>query len=515
MFKRLSGFWGFVSPTKDTSPAQTKPTPTPQTAPPNPREQAGTPRKGSLDDIMRHSRSMSPIARVDSWRLGSDRSVQVGSKRKGLFGEIDDELERKRGRMGSDDDGSSENEEAEFDEDAMVDSDQEMGDYVDEDEVDDEEEGEEDDDDNDEDDDKVETDGDDEIEAGCESDDDELPDTDSLVDNMSNIRVQQTSPAADYSDDEEDEPEDTTLVVTDEEYAREIARRKIVNIPAEHSSRGVSTSELIAAGWDDTHIALVQKIAMRGFEPLLPRYYHMDFRYLPDGLYVNDDDHEPAFISSLRGEHFHGIKALEKLFSLGGHLRDRIRYPCNTSPEMEFHKQLKAYIKWADRDSNLDPATAIPLLALEMRTSETPIPVVQESARRKMARLHARYATAFRAAPSIETSSPTSPSSTSPSTSTTDPHLTHPIPQIYALMASHTVIALVAYRPDLPGADAHVKVVSYHDFQDKDYDVWNSLALALVVCHVRNVQVAVAEATGLGVKPPGWEARQVVEDPGL
>ncbi|KAI7161478.1 hypothetical protein KC349_g2760 [Hortaea werneckii] len=510
MFKRVSdSFWAYVSPVKDNRPDTADETP--QTAPAKPKGSSISPRKGSLDEIVRQSRSMSPIARVDSWQLGPSSSG-VGVKRKGIFGEIQDRTQ-KRGKMAygldDSDDAMKSGEESMEDTDDDRDPDPDYDKfYVGEEPAAlDEESG--------------------EAEYGAEVEDYDIPDADALAEDMSNIRMRMSLDNYDDSeaeeensvgyassedadaedseeDDDEEEPEDTTLVVSEEEYAREHSRSKKVSVPAELSNRGVSSEELAAAGWSEEHIFLVQRIAMRGFEPLLPQYFYMDFRYLPDALFVQDDDKERAFISGVKGPTFHGIKALEKLFTLGGYVRDMTNFRCNTTPEMQFKRHLQDFIKWTDRDSGLDTKTTIPPLTLVMQNSDTPISVLQESARRKMAKIHARYHAAFSAHQTIENSSPSS--------SSTSTKLHQPIPQIYALMASWTVIALVAYRPDLD-EDQQVKVVSHHNFDEKDYDVWNSLALAIVLCHVRNVQVKIAEETGLGVRQPGVE--EEVDDPDL
>ncbi|RMX76448.1 hypothetical protein D0869_10713 [Hortaea werneckii] len=502
MFKRVSdSFWNYVSPVKDNK-ADTA-NETPQTGPAKPKGSSTSPRKGSLDEIVRHSRSMSPIARVDSWQLGPSSSG-VGVKRKGIFGEIQDRTQ-KRGKMayGFDDSDDA----MESGEESMEDGDEEMDESL---------HGE------------GPADGEsEEVEYGAYGEDYDIPYADALAEDMSNIRMRMSQDDYDDSDAEEedsvgdvesedadakdseedggeDEPEDTTLVVSEEEYAREHSRSKKISVPAELSNRGVSSEELAAAGWSEEHIFLVQRIAMRGFEPLLPQYYYMDFRYLPNALFVQEDDKERAFISGFKGPAFHGIKALEKLFTLGGYVRDMTNFRCNTTPEMQFKRHLQDFIKWTDRDSGLDTKTTISPLTLVMQNSDTPISVLQESARRKMAKIHARYHAAFSAHQTIENSSPSS--------SSTSTKLHQPIPQVYALMASWTVIALVAYRPDLD-EDQQVKVVSHHNFDDKDYDVWNSLALAIVLCHVRNVQVKIAEETGLGVRQPGVE--EDVDDPDL
>jgi len=62
---------------------------------------------------------------------------------------------------------------------------------------------------------------------------------------MSNVRMHSTSPDTneiyDY-DSDSDEEHDITLVVTEEEYTRDSPlRHKVIHIPEEQSSRGVST----------------------------------------------------------------------------------------------------------------------------------------------------------------------------------------------------------------------------------------------------------------------------------
>jgi hypothetical protein len=78
--------------------------------------------------------------------------------------------------------------------------------------------------------------------------------------------------------------------------------------------------------------------------------------------------------------------------------------------------------------------------------------------------------------------------------------LSYPIPTLYAIIASGTLIALTAYKPD--DEEAEVKTLAFFNMKDKAYDIWNALALAIAVCHARNVQMRIADETGLGAKSP-------------
>lgn len=484
--KRLSdSIWSYVSPTKHAST-----TASPQTVPKF-KKPAIPDRRASLEEVVRFSRSMSPIARIDSWKVESSSqatsSVAGARKRKGLRTPSSGVEHHKKARMMQDEEMEDASE-YEDDEDAHVDDDEDT--RMDEDEEVDDDEGSQEESAGDEEDQYEDV----EEEEGEEDEDDD-EEADELASGISNVRMHSTPPALSknvYYEDDDDVEHDTTLVVSEEEYNRDspLGRRKIIHIPEEHSSRGVSTEDLRAAGWTDDHIELVQHIAMRGFEPLLPGYYKWDYRYMPDALFSQDNN---AIISSACGKHYHGIVALNKLLELGGRVRDRVVFNGRVTPEQQVRISLKLYMKWAATDTGLDQRTAIPLLAIVAQPADTDPRELQENARRKMARLYARYEEAFRVRRSIETT---------PSSVTTN--LSHPVPQLYAIIASHMFIALMAYRPELVD-EGQVKVVSHFNMEDKGYDVWNALAMAIIVCHVRNIQLRIAEETGLGVQQQGVE----------
>lgn len=314
---------------------------------------------------------------------------------------------------------------------------------------------------------------------------------------VSNMKFAKSRSSKGYEYEDSDVEVDETLVVSeaDLEYDQGTSRRRQIALPtAEASARGVSTEQLREQGWDDDHITLVQKLAMRGFEPLLPQYWNIDFRFLPDGLFSQDDN---AFISCLHLRHNRGVKALERLLELGGRVRDQLQSHTSKTPEQQVRIMLKEYLKWSDADAGLDKKTAIPILAIETKPANTEASILQANAKRKLTKLANRYREAFKVSQSIE-NSPRSHASTT---------LSYPIPTLYAIIASHTLIALVAYRPD-EEPEPQIKSVAFFDMKDRDYDVWNALAVAIIVCHVRNVQLRVAEDTGLGVKNPNQESEE-------
>ncbi len=57
--------------------------------------------------------------------------------------------------------------------------------------------------------------------------------------------------------------------------------------------------------WTEAEFALIQRLSMRGLEPLLPANWRMDFKTIPENLFTDND--EEVFISSASGRDFRGM----------------------------------------------------------------------------------------------------------------------------------------------------------------------------------------------------------------
>jgi hypothetical protein len=451
LFKRLSDtFWSFVSPSKPAAHQHT-----PATAPPVFKQPALPTRPTTFKKLKRATRSMSPTSRVDSWRATASKSPS-------------------RRKRQATPDGNSVHKMRKLDnfrarEESMEDED--MEDYEDEDD------------------------------DGSISDQITKDDDEELSSMFSGVRVGGSPTPEDFLDEYDSQVDvDETRVLDDGDYHATPTRRKITTLPQEQQAFGVGSSEMRAAGWDDDYITLVQKIKLRGREPLMPQSWRFSLRSMPDALFAPTDD---AFIGSIRSEQFHAEKALEELLYLGGQVRDCTLTNPNARPELHARRMIEVYQKWAALDSGLDPHTAIPLIVLETKPGSTSATDIHNSANRKLAQLAARFRAAFRVLPSTE-NSPGSKAST---------QYSYPVPTLYAIVASHTLIAVMAYKPDDEIPDA--KPIAFFDMTDNNYDVWNALALSIMICHARNVQVRIAEDTGLGVKVPGRKRRVASDDPDL
>lgn len=169
-------------------------------------------------------------------------------------------------------------------------------------------------------------------------------------------------------------------------------------------------------------------------------------------------------------------KALKDLFQLGGRARDAIlqQAPIRTA-EKHLRRAVRNYNKWAVKDGQLDDDPhALSLFDLVCMSKETSAAVLQDRMLRKLGKLAARWREAFNA-----------DATSSPSRST-DSYNEQPqdIPTLYGIIASHTIMAIVSYDP--MAAQPALRTVAIFDFGQEDYDVWNCLAIAIMIIHCRN-----------------------------
>lgn len=77
-----------------------------------------------------------------------------------------------------------------------------------------------------------------------------------------------------------------------------------INVAQERAEREAAVTNADRADWSDAELALFQRLNMRGFEPLLPGTWRLDFNTIPDSLFTDKD--EEVFIGSSTGHDFRG-----------------------------------------------------------------------------------------------------------------------------------------------------------------------------------------------------------------
>lgn len=291
-----------------------------------------------------------------------------------------------------------------------------------------------------------------------------------------------------------------TVVVSED--ALQVKGPKFVSVDAATylAENHSTTQELRAKGWDDDLITLYQKILLRGHEPVLPHFLKMEYRWWPDAFFEDDDD---AFIGSMRGQQFRAGVALRKILDIGGYARDTCLMVEEglsdfALPEMQVSRLFNAYLRWAEADAELDTNTAIPILTQVYEPQGTEGDYLMALAKGQCQDLTTRWKQALQVSHSVEMS----PSSSSKMSDGTI--LCYELPTLYALIASYTIVGIMAYRPD---TDELLPLFQF-DFGDRDTSVYTSLALAMLACHVRNVEARIAEETMIGLKQPNSESEE-------
>lgn len=247
---------------------------------------------------------------------------------------------------------------------------------------------------------------------------------------------------------------DDTLVVPEDEYVTNYSKKRI-SLAAQEISQHITVPDLVGAGWAPDAIPLVRKIFTRGYEPLLPSSWVWDFRFLPDALFLAaaEEGKGRAAIDCKAGPHreYHATRALRKLIEMGPRTTDRV--VAGLPPETVLGRETRAYVKWAARDGDVEDV--IPLVTVVRGGRD--VEQMLERARGRMVALRERWRDALTGE---EEETPT----------------------VYGLVCHHTAVGVMA--SDAAGG---TRDLVFLEFKDKDYHVWNSLALAILVTHTRNV----------------------------
>ena len=259
---------------------------------------------------------------------------------------------------------------------------------------------------------------------------------------------------------------------------------------AERARRWANAIELPDDSWSESEKDLYLRLAMRGFEPLLPAHWQFDFGTLPESLFGEPEEGGEPFFTPSGSSEFHGkssstlsivailltsyslaIKSLASLLSLGGRVRD-----CgvlNTRPETVIKRGIRSYLRWALRDEGVRATPAsIPVHTVYcQRQGESTLSAVRRLDRRLQG-LAGRYSGRL-------------------------------CPLLIGFLVCGPIVAILMYDSSQFGAvgsqDTASKFLCQVDLSDRGQDVWNSLALAVAVINVRG-QMAGLVARGEGLK---------------
>lgn len=246
--------------------------------------------------------------------------------------------------------------------------------------------------------------------------------------------------------------------------------RTVTLVTQEPLLANAQTVQLRLAGWNDEHISLLTRLQTRDKGAIMPFDWKFGMPYMPAGLFARPDAGDAVFLASHLSSTASGEIGFTRLLDIGSQMRCSASNPQNI-PGRHLEMPLKSYLKWAMKDVGLDVETTRPMLEISIAHQDVAPDVLTRTATRRLKRLYSKTH------PLV--------------TSTSSGHAVQ-IPPLYGVLCSHLLVALVALRsPSSP----EVQPIAYFDFSDKDLDVWNALALAIIACHVRNVQSRILGAS--------------------
>ncbi|OJD22114.1 hypothetical protein ACJ73_06544 [Blastomyces percursus] len=273
----------------------------------------------------------------------------------------------------------------------------------------------------------------------------------------------------------------------------------------ERAERWVAAIKLPKGHWAETEEDLFYRLAMRGFEPLVPSNWQLDFSTLPESLFGHPGDITPPYIDAVGASQFRAINALTDLFELGSQVRDR--QSVYIRPEPVIRRAIAGYIKWALYDSNLlNRPNAIPVYTIySLKPSESTRDALQ-TLNQRLVMLANLYREAWRLTPSVETSFNEENNDTENNESGQcggiEQYATRSFPVITGFLICGPIVALLTLSSDPkmhPVLDSmfSAKFISQFDFGEIAQDVWNSFAIAIAVVRMRKT-MAQLEAEGEG-----------------
>ncbi|EYE94048.1 uncharacterized protein EURHEDRAFT_539727 [Aspergillus ruber CBS 135680] len=279
---------------------------------------------------------------------------------------------------------------------------------------------------------------------------------------------------ADYglSDGDDDEFDDERGVSKNE------TKGVVYDFSLERAKRWAAAVSLPENAWSEAEKELFFRLAMRGFEPLMPRHWQHDFSTLPDTMFSLPEEEIVPIIRAFKHSDFHAIKSLLGLFSLSGQVRD-----CNilrTRPEDKIRKAIKKYVRWAMRDADIHekPGT-IPVYTIHSQKEGESVVSAVSKLNKRLGKLAKRYHNTL----GIITSRCN-------------------FPLLVGFVICGPIVAILTLNTDplSPkgwGEGTGSKFISQFDVGERGQDVWTSLALAITIMHIRKTMIQLADG-GMG-----------------
>lgn len=249
---------------------------------------------------------------------------------------------------------------------------------------------------------------------------------------------------------------------------------------AKRMAQAIKVPEHTKMGEEEKSLYL--NLATRGCYAVLPSDWKKDFATLPESLFPSGDNKvdESNFIFTVqKGSKFYAITALHEILKLPGRVRD-----CKLltiRPQDVIKKAIRKYLRWAITDAGLKRKKGtkrVYTVVAQGRNADGRGEETLSAAQRAIRRLDDRakeHQELYRDTP--------------------DPYW----PTLVGFCLCGPIVTILSLDTD-PGSATwqeetacHVKYMGQFDMSEDDQDVWNSLALAIAVIHIRRTMTRLAD----------------------
>ena len=250
--------------------------------------------------------------------------------------------------------------------------------------------------------------------------------------------------------------------------------------------------------WALSEKQLFYHLALRGFEPLIPEHWMVDFKTLPLSLFANENT-DPPLIEVLQGSEFRAQRALRDLIETGKIVRDKSLASPSMPMAKTVEKSIKGYFAWAFADGGFDTAHAdyVPnYLIMTRRRGQTTAAAIA-GLNTRLRKLAFRHRERLGILSSIEPSAGSSLHNDlrDSTTQVFDDSAVTELPVLVGVLIVSTILVVFTLNGynSLGGnaKDEHdidnsgLRFIAKFDFGNSAYDVWNAIAVAITAVHIR------------------------------
>ncbi|KAK2737542.1 hypothetical protein FQN57_007477 [Myotisia sp. PD_48] len=276
----------------------------------------------------------------------------------------------------------------------------------------------------------------------------------------------------------------------------------------EKAKRWTAAVKLPSGQWAEAERDLFFRLAMRGFEPLLPSNWKMDFATLPETLFAPSNS-GTAYLAPVGQNEFRAIKFLNDLMAMGGRVRDRLL--CQLRPEPFIQHCLRKYTRWTFQDANLhNRLHLIPPYAIHSIQPGQTTRMAVDAINSRLIDLANYFRSSWRLNSSVEID----PNAQWNHSDAIPQYQDRTYPVLTGFLICGPMVALITLDSDpktCPVLDSTTsgRLIARFDFSEYGLDVWNSLAVAIAVVRLRNT-ILTCEKEGRG--DPMWAPSQASDE---